>query len=93
MKCDPYPGPEIAVLWYRLFSLFCQVVEGNIFSEDSLKLHFQGQDAVISCLGFPASFLSGVTGYTLSMRAAVNAMREAKVNRIITMTSWYTDRK
>ncbi|KAM9547250.1 flavin reductase (NADPH)-like isoform 3-T4 [Salvelinus alpinus] len=68
-----------------------KVVEGNIFSEDSLKLHFQGQDAVISCLGFPASFLSGVTGYTLSMRAAVNAMREAKVNRIITMTSWYTD--
>ncbi|KAK6312934.1 hypothetical protein J4Q44_G00162810 [Coregonus suidteri] len=68
-----------------------KVVEGNIFSEDSLKLHFQGQDAVVSCLGFPASFLSGVTGYTLSMRAAVNAMREAKVNRIITMTSWYTD--
>ncbi|XP_036835468.1 flavin reductase (NADPH) isoform X2 [Oncorhynchus mykiss] len=68
-----------------------KVVEGNIFSEDSLKPHFQGQDAVISCLGFPASFLSGVTGYTLSMRAAVNAMREAKVNRIITMTSWYTD--
>uniref|UniRef100_A0A8C7GS38 Flavin reductase (NADPH) n=1 Tax=Oncorhynchus kisutch TaxID=8019 RepID=A0A8C7GS38_ONCKI len=43
-----------------------KVVEGNIFSEDSLKPHFQGQDAVISCLGFPASFLSGVTGYTLT---------------------------
>ncbi|CAB1319529.1 unnamed protein product [Coregonus sp. 'balchen'] len=60
-----------------------KVVEGNIFSEDSLKLHFQGQDAVVSCLGFPASFLSGVTGYTLSMRAAVNAMREAKSSYLI----------
>ncbi|XP_062307132.1 flavin reductase (NADPH)-like [Osmerus eperlanus] len=68
-----------------------KVVEGDIFSEDSLKQHFQGHDAVISCLGFPPSVLYGVTGYTLSMRAMVNAMREAKVNRIITMTSWYTE--
>lgn len=68
-----------------------KVVEGDIFTADNLKPHFNGQDAVISCLGFPASFLSGVTGYTLSMTAAINAMREVKVNRIITMTSWYTD--
>lgn len=68
-----------------------KVVEVDIFRADSLKPHFNGQDAVISCLGFPASFLSGVTGYTLSMTAAINAMREVKVNRIITMTSWYTD--
>lgn len=70
-----------------------QVVEADIFSEDSLKPHFKGQDAVLSCLGFPISFLYGVTGYTQSMKAALNAMREVKVNRIITMTSWYTDRK
>ncbi|XP_010875501.1 flavin reductase (NADPH)-like [Esox lucius] len=68
-----------------------KVVEGNIFSEDSLKPYFQGQDAIISCLGFPPSYITGVTGYTLSMRAVVNAMRQAQVNRVITMTSWYTD--
>lgn len=68
-----------------------KVVEANIFSADNLKDHFKGQDAVMSCLGFPASFFSAVTGYTLSMNAVVNAMREAKVNRLITMTSWYTD--
>lgn len=67
-----------------------KVVKANIFSADSLKDHFKGQDAVLSCLGFPTSFWSGVTGYTLSMNAMVNAMREAKVNRLITMTSWYT---
>lgn len=69
------------------------MVEADIFSEDNLKLHFKGQDAVLSCLGFPISFFYGVTGYTQSMKAVLNAMREVKVNRIITMTSWYTDRK
>lgn len=68
-----------------------KVVEANIFSADSLKDHFRGQDVVMSCLGFPASFFSAVTGYTLSMQAMVSAMREAKVNRLITMTSWYTE--
>lgn len=68
-----------------------KVVEANIFSEDSLKDHFKDQDVVMSCLGFQPSFFSAVTGYTLSMNTMVNAMREAKVNRLITMTSWYTD--
>ena len=30
-----------------------QVVEADIFSADSLKQHLGGQEAVISCLGFP----------------------------------------
>ncbi|KAJ0039431.1 hypothetical protein NL108_014240, partial [Boleophthalmus pectinirostris] len=67
------------------------VVEANIFSKDSLKNHFEGHDAVMSCLGFSTSFFSAVTGYTQSMEATVEAMREAKVNRLITMTSWYTE--
>ena len=29
------------------------VVEANIFDQESLKKHFTGQDAIISCLGFP----------------------------------------
>ncbi|XP_018523397.1 uncharacterized protein YwnB isoform X1 [Lates calcarifer] len=68
-----------------------KVVEADIFSADSLKTHFKGQDVIMSCLGFPASIFSAVTGYTLSMNAMINAMREARVNRIITMTSWYTE--
>ncbi|XP_033946701.1 flavin reductase (NADPH)-like [Gymnodraco acuticeps] len=68
-----------------------KVVEADIFSADSLKTHFKGQDVVMSCLGFPASFFSGVSGYTLSMTSMISAMREARVNKIITMTSWYTE--
>ncbi|KAK2845644.1 hypothetical protein Q7C36_010498 [Tachysurus vachellii] len=68
-----------------------KVVEANIFSTDSLKPHFEGQDAVMSCLGFAPSLFSGITGYTESMTATLDAMREVKVNRIITMTSWYTE--
>ncbi|XP_062387038.1 flavin reductase (NADPH)-like [Sardina pilchardus] len=70
-----------------------KVVKGDVFSKDSLKPLLQGHDAVISCLGFPISPLFGVTGYTTSMRAVVRAMQEVEVNRLITMTSWYTDSK
>ncbi|XP_029135186.2 flavin reductase (NADPH) isoform X1 [Labrus bergylta] len=68
-----------------------KVVEADIFSADSLKPHFKGQDVIMSCLGFPASFFSAVTGYTLSMKGVISAMQEARVSRIITMTSWYTE--
>ncbi|KAL7836677.1 hypothetical protein AOLI_G00279610 [Acnodon oligacanthus] len=68
-----------------------KVVEGNIFSKDSLKPHFEGQDAVMSCLGFPPAPLAGVTGYTDSITATLSAMQEARVNRYIAMTSWYTE--
>lgn len=70
-----------------------QVVQADIFSADSLKPYFEGQDVIMSCLGFPASLFSGVMGYTLSMKAVVSAMRTARVSRLITMTSWYTERK
>ncbi|XP_004575692.3 flavin reductase (NADPH) [Maylandia zebra] len=68
-----------------------KVVTADIFSADSMKTHFKDQDVVMSCLGFPASFFTGVTGYTRSMTAMVSAMQETQVNRIITMTSWYTE--
>ncbi|XP_061672874.1 flavin reductase (NADPH)-like [Syngnathoides biaculeatus] len=68
-----------------------KVVEADIFSVDGLKSHLKGADVVVSCLGFPISFFSGVTGYTRSMRAVIEAMRVAEVNRIIAITSWYTD--
>ncbi|XP_029961304.1 flavin reductase (NADPH)-like [Salarias fasciatus] len=68
-----------------------KVVTADIFTSESLTSHFRGHDVIMSCLGFPATFISQVTGYTTSMGAVVKAMREARVNRIITMTSWYTE--
>lgn len=68
-----------------------KVVTADIFKADSLTSHFKGHDVIMSCLGFPATFISKVTGYSTSMGAIVNAMKEARVSRIITMTSWYTE--
>ncbi|XP_069486618.1 flavin reductase (NADPH)-like [Ambystoma mexicanum] len=68
-----------------------KVVEANVFSAESLTEHFQDQDAIVSCLGFPYKLLSAISGYTDSMTAIVTAMRQAKVNRLVAMTSWYTD--
>ncbi|XP_060681856.1 flavin reductase (NADPH)-like [Hemiscyllium ocellatum] len=67
-----------------------KVVKANIFSAESLVEHFNEQDAIMSCLGFPLSIFSDVTGYTESIEAIAHAMREAKVTRLIAMTSWYT---
>ncbi|XP_069781602.1 flavin reductase (NADPH)-like isoform X2 [Narcine bancroftii] len=67
-----------------------KIVEANIFSANSLTEHFVDQDVVISCLGFPISIISQITEYTESMKAIVASMRQAKVNRVIAMTSWYT---
>ncbi|XP_066430376.1 flavin reductase (NADPH)-like isoform X2 [Eleutherodactylus coqui] len=68
-----------------------KVVEANIFLADSLAEHFGGHDAIISCLGFPYKIFSSISGYTDSMTAIVSAMRQTGVNRMVTMTSWYTD--
>lgn len=77
----------------NLFVCCLQVVQADIFSADNLKPCFKGQDVIMSCLGFPPSLFSGVTGYTLSMKAVVSAMQATHVSRLITMTSWYTERK
>lgn len=68
-----------------------KVVTADVFTADSLTDHFRGHDVVMSCLGFPAAFVSKVTGYSASMAAVLDAMRGARVTRIITMTSWYTE--
>lgn len=67
-----------------------KVVEADIFSSDQLSEHFQGQDAVLSCLGFPYKIFSSISGYTDSMKAITAAARQCKVKSIIAMTSWYT---
>uniref|UniRef100_A0A8C4NN42 NAD(P)-binding domain-containing protein n=1 Tax=Eptatretus burgeri TaxID=7764 RepID=A0A8C4NN42_EPTBU len=68
-----------------------KVVKVNIFSSEELVSHLEGQDAIISCLGFSISFLSPVTGYLDSMKAIVDTMQKVGVTRLVTMTSWYTN--
>ncbi len=72
-----------------LFRLIEQVVKGDIFSEENLKLHFRGADAVFSCLGFKRT--STVTGYSDSIRHIVAAARETNINRLVAMTAYYTE--
>uniref|UniRef100_A0A8D0C6Z3 NAD(P)-binding domain-containing protein n=1 Tax=Salvator merianae TaxID=96440 RepID=A0A8D0C6Z3_SALMN len=88
-------GHEVTALVRNVAKLPTQhqnlkVVEANIFSAEQLSEHFQGQDAIISCLGFPFKIFSTISGYTDSMKAITAAARQCKVKHIIAMTSWYT---
>ncbi|XP_053319081.1 flavin reductase (NADPH)-like [Spea bombifrons] len=88
-------GHEVTALVRNVSKITIQhenlkVVESNIFSSNSLSEHFKGQDAIMSCLGFPYKTFSSISGYTDSMAAIVTAMRQSGVNKMVTMTSWYT---
>ncbi|OCU00144.1 uncharacterized protein At2g34460, chloroplastic [Xenopus laevis] len=88
-------GHEVTALVRNVSKITIQhqnlkVLETNIFSSESLEEHFKGQDAVMSCLGFQYKLFSSISGYTDSMKAVATAMRQAGVNRMVTMTSWYT---
>ena len=65
--------------------------EADIFSSESLTPIFRGQDVIISALGFPKQVDEKMTKFTESMKAILEAMREARLMRIITMSAWYTD--
>jgi len=67
-----------------------EVVIGDIYSDEDLKKHFSGVDAVVSCLGFLRSS-AGVTGYTDTIKPIVAAMRSAYVKRLVVMTAYYSD--
>ncbi len=55
----------------------------------------EGCDAVISCLGIGASYLTKLHNpdkiYSRAIAPITAAMRRAKVDRIICMTGWYTE--
>ncbi|XP_071819521.1 flavin reductase (NADPH)-like [Apostichopus japonicus] len=65
-----------------------RVVKGSVFSVDSLVEHFQGGDAVMSCLG--TNVYRNVTIYSGTIPVIIEAMRKAKVSRFIVVTSWCT---
>ncbi|KAJ8026611.1 Flavin reductase (NADPH) [Holothuria leucospilota] len=63
-----------------------KVVTGDVLSTESLKEHFEGCDAVMSCLG--AGALRNVTIYSESIKHIVQAARENSIKKLIIMTSW-----
>ncbi|XP_070535158.1 flavin reductase (NADPH)-like isoform X3 [Ptychodera flava] len=75
-----------------------KVVQGDVLSPNTdLKGSFEGQDAVLSCLGnskdsasLSSVMFSRTTIYTDTIGIIVKAMREANVKRLICMTSWCT---
>ncbi|XP_061170904.1 uncharacterized protein LOC133180375 [Saccostrea echinata] len=69
-----------------------QVCKVDIFKGGELAPHFEGSDAVVSCLGGSGGgSLFGrnkCTLYTDSIRSIVGAMRKSGVKRLIAMSSW-----
>ena len=76
-----------------MFYFLFQVVEADIFSESSIQPHFESQDAVMSCLGIRVGWLQPITFYSDSIKPITAALKGAKVNRFITMTTWCTKGK
>lgn len=69
--------------------LVLQVVNGDIFSQESLTACFRGADAIVSCLGFKRS--SAVSGYSESIKPIVAAARAVDIQRIVVMTAYYSE--
>eukprot|EP00090_Calanus_glacialis_P034753 TRINITY_DN5872_c0_g1_i2.p1 TRINITY_DN5872_c0_g1~~TRINITY_DN5872_c0_g1_i2.p1 ORF type:complete len:214 (-),score=80.98 TRINITY_DN5872_c0_g1_i2:101-742(-) len=67
-----------------------KVVEADIFDEEALKAQFSGQDAIVSCLGFPPQKPT-VTGYLEVTKKVVSAMKSSSVSRLVVCHSWYTE--
>ncbi|KAJ8026508.1 Flavin reductase (NADPH) [Holothuria leucospilota] len=65
-----------------------KVVNGDIFSVDSLVSHFKGCDVVMSCLGTRTWFY--VTIYSDTINVIIEATRKAGISRFIVVTSWCT---
>jgi len=66
------------------------IVKSDVFSAQSLEELFEGQDAVVSTLGFPKTEQE-VTGFSTSIPIIVAAMRKKKVKRLVVTSAWFTD--
>ena len=63
-----------------------KLIFGDVRNEASLREAVEGQDAVISALGTPASPFSEVTLLSTATRALVSAMKNEQVSRLIAIT-------
>lgn len=59
-------------------------------NSNELAQHLEGQDCVLSALGAPGFHLFKINFYLESIKSVVNAMRKAKLNRLICITAFYT---
>merc|ERR1712086_596746 len=67
-----------------------KVIEADIFDKEALAAQFVGQDAIVSCLGFPPQ-KPAVTGYLEVTKNVVSAMKSSSVSRLVICHSWYTE--
>jgi biliverdin reductase/flavin reductase len=69
---------------------FLQVVKCDLMNPLELAKYMEGRMAVLSALGQPGLQISAMTFYEDSMKSIVTAMRNAKVKRLICVTSFYS---
>ncbi|XP_005107135.2 flavin reductase (NADPH) [Aplysia californica] len=67
-----------------------QVKSGDILSRQDLAAHMSGCDAVLSGVGGKSGTFNPCDVYSTSVRAIVEAMRDAGVTRFVTVTAWGT---
>ncbi|CAF0856167.1 unnamed protein product [Adineta steineri] len=67
-----------------------EVITCDLMNPLELTAHMEGRIAVLSALGQPGLQISAITLYEDSMKSIVTAMRNAKVKRLICVTSFYT---
>ncbi len=63
-----------------------KLVVGDVRDEQALREALEGQDAVVSALGTPASPFSEVTLLSTATRALVSAMKAEHVSRLVCIT-------
>ena len=67
------------------------MVKGDIFNPETLAPIFKGHDVIISVLGFPKQVEEVMVKFTQTMESILEAMKIANVQRLITISAWYTD--
>lgn len=71
-----------------------EVIKGDVFNSESLVPILEGKDAVISCLGVHgSSIFRPTTLYSESIKSISSAMEKSKLQRIVCVTSWGTQKE
>ena len=67
------------------------LVKGDIYNPKSLAPIFKGHDVIISVLGFPKQMEEKMVKFTETMDSILKAMKNACIQRLITISAWYTN--